>query len=819
MNLDYVITNEFGEREISEDPTVGIPTKGKYRFRIKPLETTGTARQRKRAGFLVPQIKEYYTEELTDTPWGQKTLAQIEGKTYNFTTDYYAYPEPSINMGEIISCKDIFYEFNYGRAYAVSMFYNHWKAKAKDAFIGIKEVVPREEDDCAGQATKFPINSANKNVNFYIVFNQFFTRMLQYIWTAVYWLMVFVCTLVLALGIIFGIIMIILDIVGCIFCLVLCNFFRKIKCRDCCKDIGWKGFKCDDIFGCLHLRVTKYPECDKCGCYKATGSCISGCHSNCDDDADGTGDDDYIECTGPTENDVGLKGGCYNIEWDDIFGALGSVFNQNEKGPVTAIADWRKRENLFRSMCDGLMNYFWSNNWVTGFLYAFQFKAKIKPDSDRASGYKVKACDDLVVFHAPSRNFYYRCTPYRYDPPTNTGSFRGQTAYDAHQSTAWDLLNPIGVIKLLNDFATVTPAEGANTSNILAPTTIMDLGPLIENIGEICTETGGAAEGCSIANDLGTTSFTDPGEFMFDAINEIVNANDSLFNLINLRTPFRRNESSSSWFDGKRRELNGGLATILSQLNEVGTIEYERPDETSIVLFGEEGTHNVFGGPAPNPNIPPGQMYWSADTVGWDYSPPGAFTPNAGWPDVFDSSVYGGSITKFCNYNQPCWHQAWGPEGIGYWQDRSVSCPYIGSNDSVQLTVGLTTATTSNQSGVSIRDCLVRHLSSTSQWVPFYTWDKDGSGYGGSNRAVWGDFDTSQGAIVEGDFQNRDGWTYPTGGNFLPTTPITSDQTQDRVALGNGYHFYFGLKPGATAYDIFFRKYVPLNNEDEGYYT
>ena len=35
MNLDYIITNEFGEQIISLDPKVGIPTKGKYRFRVK----------------------------------------------------------------------------------------------------------------------------------------------------------------------------------------------------------------------------------------------------------------------------------------------------------------------------------------------------------------------------------------------------------------------------------------------------------------------------------------------------------------------------------------------------------------------------------------------------------------------------------------------------------------------------------------------------------------------------------------------------------------------------------------------------------------
>ena len=35
MNLDYYITNEFGEQVLSPDPTKGIPTKGKYRFKVK----------------------------------------------------------------------------------------------------------------------------------------------------------------------------------------------------------------------------------------------------------------------------------------------------------------------------------------------------------------------------------------------------------------------------------------------------------------------------------------------------------------------------------------------------------------------------------------------------------------------------------------------------------------------------------------------------------------------------------------------------------------------------------------------------------------
>ena len=432
----------------------------------------------------------------------------------------------------------------------------------------------------------------------------------------------------------------------------------------------------------------------------------------------------------------------------------------------------------------------------------------------RKNGYKVKSCSSLVVFHAPSQNFYYRCTPYLYDETTNTGSFRGAAAYDAHTSSWWDTLNPLGIIKVLIDFGSVTPAEGANKANILAPTTIMDLGPLIENMSEICAETGGAAEGCSIANDLGTTSFSDPGEFMFDAINEIVNANDGFMDLINLRTPFRRNENSTSWQDGKRRELNGGLATILSQFNEVGTVEYERPDSTSIILFGEDITYHPYGGVA-NPDFNPGDAFWTADSLGWDYSPAGAYTPGGVWSDVF---AIDGSPPGQAFYGDTLWNSGWLPEGLGYWKDRSVSCPFINDNDSIQLTVGLTTATTSNQSGVDIRDCLTRYLSNTSQWVPFYTWDKKGPNYGAADRHYSSDFDTGVGSIVEGDFQNRDGWTTPGGASFLPTTPITSDQTPSKVALGNGFHFYFGLIPGATSYDIFVKKYVPLNTGEEGYY-
>ena len=69
----------------------------------------------------------------------------------------------------------------------------------------------------------------------------------------------------------------------------------------------------------------------------------------------------------------------------------------------------------------------------------------------KTTGFKVKSCKSLVVFHALSRNFYYRCTPYVYEAATNSGYFRGAAGYDARQFSWTDILNPVGVIKMLND--------------------------------------------------------------------------------------------------------------------------------------------------------------------------------------------------------------------------------------------------------------------------------------------------------------------------------------------------------------------------------
>ena len=65
MNLDYVYTDEYGTQRVSNDPNIGIPTRGKYRFKVKWQQSPALSEEVKRAYYLVPNIKEYgwYTDE------------------------------------------------------------------------------------------------------------------------------------------------------------------------------------------------------------------------------------------------------------------------------------------------------------------------------------------------------------------------------------------------------------------------------------------------------------------------------------------------------------------------------------------------------------------------------------------------------------------------------------------------------------------------------------------------------------------------------------------------------------------------------------
>jgi len=215
MNMEYVYTNEFGEQEITNDINKGIPTTTCARFKFT---LDGNNEKTSTAKYLVPQIREYNTDIN-----GGNYYAEYEPElltTYQFSNvfeDYLKIVTPNNGMGTIDSMstgytedkkalmlgtnnggvpEDVFYKFIFGKVYTVSSFQgSHYETSGienflglsrKDAFLGIKEIRPNVEDDCASKANYFPTNFAFRNrIKFGLIISEILL-FLQYIFSVAY---------------------------------------------------------------------------------------------------------------------------------------------------------------------------------------------------------------------------------------------------------------------------------------------------------------------------------------------------------------------------------------------------------------------------------------------------------------------------------------------------------------------------------------------------------------------------------------------------------------------------------------------------------
>ena len=174
MNLDYLVTNEFGEKVISNDPTVGIPTKAKYRFKIKWAQSSSVNEDTKRAYWLVPNVREYGWNVATsnqDPYTNGSTLQQQQlASSYYFGLDWSGYTQGFTGQAKIdllnqkINGEDTFYNFEFNRVYTVSSLISEYKkGDARGRFVGIKEI---DSSDCESTVNKFPTNDGFRNFDF-----------------------------------------------------------------------------------------------------------------------------------------------------------------------------------------------------------------------------------------------------------------------------------------------------------------------------------------------------------------------------------------------------------------------------------------------------------------------------------------------------------------------------------------------------------------------------------------------------------------------------------------------------------------------------
>ena len=275
MNLDYYTTNEFGEQVLSNDPEVGVPTKGKYRFKVKWAQSPSLGETIKRANFLVPNIKEYNNPN-TD-------------ESYSFSIDWndYAYSGSTIGnadnilskkiVQEAIDCEDRFYMMQYNKVYTVSQFINaNRSGSGTERYIGIKNIL---EETCNSVTNRFPTNDGNFRFDIIYIIFMFFSIVLTPIFFA----------LILLLHILYFLIGLMIDyllpiiiawcayqavnsfIQGCVaypavgliagffalsgFFIALGIKFNKVLKK--LKEIDRKG---------VRVPILTYPECDLCSC-------------------------------------------------------------------------------------------------------------------------------------------------------------------------------------------------------------------------------------------------------------------------------------------------------------------------------------------------------------------------------------------------------------------------------------------------------------------------------------------------------------------------------------------------------------------------
>ena len=182
MNLGFVTTDEFGYLVESKDPDVGIPSLGKYRFRLSLQDDSG-GKKSYRGKYLVPQLKEHQVN-------GNGENSSIDGKSYAFSTNIDDYPDDAIDdiigvNNEFGHPNDYFYSFRYHRLYTVSGFVNQYRKNdgsgfsfrrnRRDSFLGIKEIQPEAQEDCNNNNQYFPITDATSNRKFKFLITIFLT--------------------------------------------------------------------------------------------------------------------------------------------------------------------------------------------------------------------------------------------------------------------------------------------------------------------------------------------------------------------------------------------------------------------------------------------------------------------------------------------------------------------------------------------------------------------------------------------------------------------------------------------------------------------
>ena len=291
MNLDYVITNEFGEQVISSDPKKGIPTRSKYRFKVKWNQSPSvSADPIKRGYFLVPNVKEYgwtvsggaHIDPITNNSASSANRDAAQ-RSYAFSLDWADYGKTGTTLGnqmidDAIKCEDKFYEFQYNKVYTVSQLITQYRnGWGNWRVIAVKDILDTE---CSSDNNKFPTNDAVYRFDLiYFLFN-----IMMFVFRPTLYSLLVTMHIVAFFLLIFGPVLAIIAIVVGFVVLIVCGIINAIisvinaipfvsfgNTLDCppVSSIFEAAEKCLNLwkyFTKMKIPNLSYPDCEFCGC-------------------------------------------------------------------------------------------------------------------------------------------------------------------------------------------------------------------------------------------------------------------------------------------------------------------------------------------------------------------------------------------------------------------------------------------------------------------------------------------------------------------------------------------------------------------------
>lgn len=313
MNIDYRITDEYGDLVPSDDPKKGLPTKANVRFRIGMDVTGGEGRLRSRAKHLVP----HNPRQLALGASSPEFPDGVPGVDFEFG--------PSTH-------KSSFHTMEWNTIYSVKQFVPRYSKTDSPSdntvrsFLGIKDV-----DSARGKYTPHPFNRLNVESSS---------------------LFEFICGLVLALA---GIlIMINLFIIAPINGIIrVINDIIEVFGGDGIAYVSCVTLKCqgrDYAPGCLSCDSEAIPSSSFCpGCEAAGGgnqgntACVGSDPGNDWDETDPLGDAGYTNCVALSllESENLLKFDFYN-DWVNggLYSPLFKYRTEEADGGEERFCEW-----------------------------------------------------------------------------------------------------------------------------------------------------------------------------------------------------------------------------------------------------------------------------------------------------------------------------------------------------------------------------------------------------------------------------------------------------------------------------------------------